>query len=477
VATTISSGKFEPTYWKFEMNRNDYRNWTAEQVATDAVDTWNRMTFCGIRVADIVDPATGLPLKLPRLTYEVAVKRLGMKLVTADITYDVDASGETILDDKGRPVELTRTLPVYDMAVSVKVEGYTDCYGTLIPKGKQYFIAELESANRQPTESNVIDLRNRLRQWILTGEALIKDSMGSGQNEQHRCWAMVFDRLTGTNYAPPEGIPVVTIDGVSVGGAGAIDSGKKKSAADDLSANHEVLRFPLTRADYVSGTANGYGADQKIARAKILKELQGVAKRIVLRMVGGNVKASKFTGHDSGGYANQLCSSWVGLDDVVNMVYAYIVSIPLKDEAKRPFRCVRVWELATAYALFSLRENDVLESVDGLGDYAFPTIDTDPLQEFLADLEEGTYNGKGPLADWVRIRLTPERQKDTDESSFAQVVLAMKAYFGGNLPVDPSFCQGGKDGATGSKNQTGTKFTSFGGADRGPIAKKVKEKA
>ena len=432
------------------------------------------MVFCGIPVSSITDPNTGQPLSLPRLTVAMAIERLGLQLVTATVTYDVDVDGKTILDEKGNPVELSRSLPVYDIAIPVKTVGFVDAFGTAIPKGKQYFVATKEARNRQPSESHIKDLATRLDRWVLTGESLIKDDSGSGQNEQHRCWAVLWDALTGSNKAPSQGIPIITLDGVSTGAAGAIDSGKQKSATDDLSSNHEVLPFPLTRSDYVSGTELGYGAEQKIARVKILRDLQGVAKRIVLRMIGSNIKASKFTGHDSGGYANEVCSRWHGLDEIVNMAYAYVTMLPMKDEAKKQLRPVKTWEVATAYALFCLRENQPLGKADELSEYPFPTIDVDPLQEFLTDLEDGTLNGKGPLADWCRVRVTSERLKDSDESSFAQIVLAMKAYFAGDLPVDPSFCQGGAKGVTGKDNQSGSKFSAFGGGDRGPIPKKVK---
>jgi hypothetical protein len=432
------------------------------------------MVFCGIPVADIIDPKTGRPLALPRCTYAMAVDRLGMRLVKAEYDVVLDADGNPQLDEKGNEVRENVRMPAYDLSEVVKVEGYTDCYGTPIPKGRQYFVADRESANRQPTESNVKDLGTRLPRWVLTGEGLIKDESGSGQNEQHRLWAVAFDRLSGRNLAPENGIPVITIDGVSTGAAGAIDSGKQKSATDDLSSNHEVLPFPLTRQDYLSGTDIGYGADQKQARVKILRDLQSVAKRIVLRMTGKNIKASVFTGHDSGGYANLVCSQWRGLDEVVNMVYAFVVNIPMKDEAKRVKRPVKTWEVATAYALYLLRDCPQLQGVESLEEYAFPSVNLAELQNFLTDIESGV-DGSGPLADWCRVRVTSERLKDSDESSFAQVLLAMKAYFGGDLPVDPSFCLGGTKGVTGKDNQnSGAKFTHFGGGDRGPLPKKVK---
>jgi hypothetical protein len=188
-------------------------------------------------------------------------------------------------------------------------------------------------------------------------------------------------------------------------------------------------------------------------------------------MVGKNIKASVFTGHDSGGYATTLTERFIGLDSVVNMAYAYVVNIPLRDEAKRAVRPVKVWEIATAYALWSLRNSPQLQGVESLPEYAFPEIDLDPLKEFLTDLEDGAVSAKGPLAEFCRVRVTHDRLKDSDESSFAQVVKAMNAYLAGDVPVDPSFCSAS---VTGKKNESGAKFTSFGGADRGPVKKEKK---
>src|SRR5690606_30188273 len=189
-------------------NRNDYRNWTPEVIAADTSATWDRMKFNGIRVADLVHKDTGKPVPMLYLDYEFAVERLGLKLVEADIVYSLDAEGKPIIDPQtNKEVVEKITLPVHDWSVNVTVTGFTDSYGTPIPKGKAYFINEHEAPNRQPTPSNYEDLASRLDHWVFNLEALIKDENGGGQNEQHRCMAVVFDQLTGKNKLPAGGIP------------------------------------------------------------------------------------------------------------------------------------------------------------------------------------------------------------------------------------------------------------------------------
>jgi hypothetical protein len=163
-----------------------------------------------------------------------------------------------------------------------------------------------------------------------------------------------------------------------------------------------------------------------------------------------------------------------GLDDIVNMSYAFIQSIPLKDEAKRVQRPVKVWEVATAYALLQLRESPALDDISNLADYPFPTLENDDLHQFLIDLEDGIYNQSGPLADFAKVRVSSSCLNASDESSFAQVLICMREYFAGNVPVDSSFCLGGAKGVTGKDRQSGSVFTYVGGADQGPKPKAKK---
>lgn len=452
-------------------NRNSYRNFTPEQVATVNGQTWERMQINGVFVKNLVDSTTGKALPVVRLTFEKAAERLGLRLVQADIVYSLDAEGKVINDEKGNPVEESRTLPVHDIAIVVKEVGHTDHYGTAIPKGKQYFVADKQPANRPVNDGNVTDLGKRLNRWGLTGEPLIKDANGSGQNEQHRCWAVVKDTLTGAHLAPPEGIPVITIDGVAVEFAGAIDTGKQKTATDDLGSDPNILPNPLTLRDYKNNSTEGYGPEAKQARVKILRDMQGVCKRITLRMLGKNVKASLFSGYESGGNVMAIAEQWGGLDDIVNVAYAYVMNIPLKSgETKQKQRPVKVWEIATAYALWLLRDSTPLQSEEALPDYDFPVVDITPLQDFLTELEEGAMNYDGALADWCRDRVTPTAQKQSDESQFAQVLVAMREYFNGR-EVSPDFIKADRSGKL---KENGAKFTHMGGGDRGPIPKKVK---
>lgn len=464
-------------------NRNDYRNWTPEVIVADTKATWDRMKFNGIRVADLVHKDTGKPVPQVFLDYDFAVERLGLKLVEADKVYSLDAEGKPIIDPQtNKEVVEKVTLPVHDWSVNVTVTGFTDSYGTPIPKGKQYFINEHEAPNRQPTPSNYEDLASRLDHWVFNLEALIKDENGGGQNEQHRCMAVVFDQLTGRNKLPAGGIPTLTLDGVSLGAAGSIDTGKKKDAKDDLSSNHEILapQLPYTYQDYVSGNREGYGAEQKQARAKILREMQGVCKRIALRMAGTNIKGSKFGGYDSNGNVQVMADRWAGLDELVNMAFAYVNNIPQKSgDTKKQQRPVKVWEVAVAYALWSLRESEPLqftkvEDVAGaLAAYEFPEIDLEPFQAFLSDLNAGAQMNTGPLHEWCRDRVTDARLKDTDESSFAQVCRALKAHLQGE-EVSPDI---NKAAVTGRDKEKGNAYFFFGGGDRGPIVKPKKASA
>lgn len=447
-------------------NRNDYRNWTREQVADDAATTFARMRLNEMLLSDYRHKDTGEPIPMFRLDYTKAVKRLGLQLVVADVTYSLDAEDNPILNEQGQPIIESSVKPAHDFSVNVKVEGKVDAFGTLIPKGKQYFINTLEPANRPFNESNAVDIARRLGQYVLTGEALIKDELGGGQNEQHRMGALVIDTLTGANLAPPDGIVIMTIDGVSVGAAGAIDTGKQKSATDDLGSDHTILPNPLTWQDYKDGTKTGYGPQSKQARVKILRELQGVCKRLALRMGGTNIKGSKYSGYQSSGNVAIMATHWGGLDELVNMAYAYIQSIPLKSgDTKKPLRPVKIWEVATAYALYLLKDSEPLPSIDSLVEYEFLYVDLDPLQEFLTDLEGGVQLNSGPLAAWCRDRAG---RRDKDEASFAQVLRAMCAYFNGDeVTTDINRAQY-------NSKETGTSYFHLGGGDKGPAPKKQK---
>ena len=455
------------------VNRNSYRSWTPSELAEDTSATWDRMAINGVPVQFLVDSRTGERLQLAWLNFDLAAKRNGLRVVFADITYDIDANGDQILDDKGKPVVKDRSIPEHDFACNVKIEGLTDSYGTPIPKGKQYFVNDLQPANRPLNETAFLDLAKRLPHWPLTGEPLIKDENGGGQSEQHRQTAVIVDTLTGGNKCwSPKGIPVITIDGVSIGASGAIDTGKPKTTADDFGSHPDLLPSPFTLMDYVTGEHTGYGQSAKQARVKILKECQSTAKRVLLRMLGANIKASKFGGYESSGNASAIALGWHGFDELVNMAYAYVQGIPLgqPDNKKARMRPCSIWAIATAYSLYSLRENQQLESVGSLTEYQWPSIDLEPLQEFLTDLTDGAMLAKGPLAEFCRERVTSIRLKDKDEVSFAQIVHAMKRYFGGEAVTTDIL----KADVTGDKKENGSSFVHFGGGDRGPLPKKVK---
>jgi hypothetical protein len=455
-------------------NRNAYRNWTSDELLADTLATWARMEINGVPTQYLVDSRTGESLQLAWLDYDLACKRNGLRVVFADVTYELDAEGKPILDEKGKPVEANRSIPEHDFACNVKVEGLTDSYGTPIPKGLQYFVNDKQPANRPLNKTAYTDLQKRLPHWPLTGEPLLKDESGGGQSEQHRQTAVIVDTLTGSNLAwSDKGIPVITIDGCSIGASGAIDTGKPKTTADDFGSHPDLLPSPRTLMDYVSSQHVGYGQENKQSRVKILKEAQGVAKRLVLRMLGKNIKASVFGGYESSGNASAIALGWNGFDEVVNMAYAYVIGIPLKqpDNKTQTQRPCSVWEVATAYCLWLLRNSPKLESIEALSEYQWPEVDCGPLQEFLTDLTDGSMKAEGPLADWCRDRVTATRLKDKDESSFAQVLIAMRNYLDGK-PVDPAI---NKADSTGPSKESGAKFTFLGGADRGPIPKKVKE--
>ena len=177
-------------------NRNDYRNWTPEQVEANNVATWERMVFCGVPISRLIDSATGKPIPMLRMDYSFAKTRLGLRLVTADVTYALNAEGDPIVDEKGKPVIESESIPAHDFSINVKVDGFTDYLETPIPKGKQYFVFDNQPGNRLFNEGNAKDLQSRFPVWMLNGEPLIQDITGSGQNEQHRCGAMVIDTLS-----------------------------------------------------------------------------------------------------------------------------------------------------------------------------------------------------------------------------------------------------------------------------------------
>jgi hypothetical protein len=452
-------------------NRNDYRTWTPAEIEADILATWDRMEINGVPVRNLIDSETGKPLPLRRLTYDLAKGRLGLRVVFADVQYELDAEGNPILNEKGKPIVASTSVPAYKMKINVKVEGLTDSYGTPIPKGTQYFCIDRQVANRPFNESNCDALLARFSHWTLNGETLIKDSEGGGQNEQHRCGAVVKATLTGA-YLPPEGIPCITIDGVSRGAAGSIDTGKQKSTTDDFGSDEELLPFPLTCQDYLHGTTIGF-PDATLFRTRILNDAQGSAKRIILRMLGKNIKASLFDGYTSGGNAMTLAKKWVGFDHLCNMSYAFVEAIPLKDSATKSYqRPVKTWEVTVAYACWLLRNSEQLQGVASLGEYSYPSIDLDPLKEFLIDLQSGAQQGNGPLADWCADRVKDTVRKHSDEMSFAQVLIAMREYFAGN-PVTSEI---NRATVTGKDKQSGSVFTFLGGGDRGPIKKEKKAK-
>jgi hypothetical protein len=455
-------------------NRNAYRNWTPEELMTDTLATWERMAINGVPVQHLIDARTGEALQLQWLNYDLAAKRNGLRIVFADITYSTDAEGNPILNDKGKPVEESRSIPEHDFACNVKVEGHVDSYGTPIPRGLQYFVNDRQPANRPLNKTAYTDLQKRLPHWPLTGEPLLKDESGGGQSEQHRQTAKIVDTLTGANLCwSDKGIPVITIDGCSIGASGAIDTGKPKTTADDFGSHPDLLPSPRTLMDYVSGGHDGFGQENKQARVRILKDAQGVAKKVCNRLIGANIKASKFGGYDSSGNASEIALGWSGFDEVVNLCHAYINGIPMNQpdaKTKRQRPC-SVSEVATAYCLWLLRESPKLESVSALSEYVWPVVDCDPLQEFLSDLVDGATQAKGPLADWCRDRVSTTRLKDKDESKFAQVLVALREYLAGK-PVGIEF---NKAENSGPSRETGAKFTFLGGGDRGPIPKKVKE--
>lgn len=455
-------------------NRNDYRNWTPSEIEADTLATWKRARLNGMLISNLVDKTTGEPVPMLYLDYDFACERLGLRLLTSSIPR-LDVDGKPVLDEKGKAIIDKVAIPPHRWSCNVKVEGLVDAYGTPIPTGTQYFDLDNQAANRVPTPSNVSDLVERHNHWPFTLEPLMADATGSGQNEQHRDLSVVQANLQG-KPTPEKGLPVITLDGMSVGAAGAIDTGKKKTATDDLSTDHSLLPFPLTYADYRDGANTGYGGLSTQKRVAILKEAQGAAKRIVLRMLGQNIKGSKFTGYESAGNVATVMASFGGFDELCNMVYSYIMEIPQKSPSNKnqQVRPAKVWEIAVAYSLWLLRECPQLESVANLVEYPFPKFDddaSDNLKMLLTDIHSGSDNA-GPLAEWCKDRCTSERMRDSDEVSFAQVMIMIKRYFTSE-PVTVDINRAGL--TTGKGLQTGQVFTHFGGGDRGPIPKKVKE--
>ena len=455
-------------------NRNDYRSWSPEEIQADTEATWSRAKINGMLISNLVDKTTGKPVPMLYLDWDMAIDRLGLTLLTSAIAR-LDVDGNPVVDENGKAIIDKVAIPPHRWSCVVKVEGHEDYHGTPIPKGTQYFDFPKQAANRVPTPSNATDLVKRHTHWPFTLEALLADSTGSGQSEQHRAASVVEAHLTG-KYTPEKGLPTLTLDGMSVGAAGAIDTGKKKSATDDLSTDHTLLPFALTYADYRDGEDTGYGSLAIQKRVSILKEAQGASKRIVLRMLGKNVKGSGFTGYESAGNVATIMANYANFDEMSNLCYAYIVEIPMKStNDKKPLRPIKVWEAVTAYACFMLAKCPELASIDSLPEYPFPSFDDESkeqLQAFLSDVHKGALMGEGPLADWCKDRVTSDRLKDSDESSFAQVLIAMKRYFA-NEPVTVDINRASL--TTGRGMQTGAVFTHLGGGDRGPIPKKVKE--
>lgn len=466
-------------------NRNAYRHFTPQQVIDANNATWERMEFNGVPVRYLVDSRDGTPLKRIKLDFALAADRLGLRLVEADYIYELDAEGEVIIDPKtNKKVVATQTLPVHDWKCNVAVTGFVDAYGTPIPKGIAYFVNDNEPANRPLDEVHSTKFMKRLPTFMINGEVLIKDWDKSGQNEQHRQTAVCMAYLLGKPI-PSDGIDVLTIDGINPEVAGSIDTGKQKSAADDIGSNADILANCLSLQDYKAGKVigdvdTGFGANEKQVRVQIAKELQGIAKRVCLRLIGKNIKASVFSGFDSAGNVSDLVTSWEGLDELVNMAYVYVTSIPMKageGAAKYRVRPVSTWEVSVAYACWSLRDSLALQFKKAeelsvlLPEYQFPKIDLAPLKEFLIELENGSLVGQGPLADWCRDRVSASSLKQSDESRFGQVLLAMKLYIAGE-PVTADLNKASK---TGKDKESATKFSFMGGGDRGPIVKAAKE--
>jgi len=453
--------------------RNDYRNWTPEFIREDAIATFKRSRLNGMLLSNLVDKDTLKPVPMLWADYEFAIERLGLRLLPST-TYKTDDDGKIVNDEKGNPiVEKAAIVPPHRVSIVVKAVGFVDAYGTAIPKGKQYFELDNEATNRVPTESNYKDLANRLPHWVFTLESLIKDNEGSGQNEQHRMLAIVFDQLSDARKLPEGGIPVLTLDGVSVGAAGAIDTGKKKTATDDLSTNHELLPMPLTYADFRNNTENGFAGLSVQTRVRILKELQSAVKRVVNRMLGKNIKASLFTGDESATNVEHIVASWIGIDTLANIAYTYLDVIPLKGQDKQALRPTTAGELLTAYLLYTLRSSEKLASVDKLTEYVYPEVSDTVIEEFKAfcdDMVNACIRSEGPLVEFCKERVTKDRLKDKPEQSIAQMLMSIVAYTA-SQPVERTLCHAG---ATSTDKQNGSKYFYVGGGDCGPIKKEKK---
>lgn len=462
-------------------HRLRYFEVTPEQVLELNDATWKRARLNGMLISNLVDKDTLEPV--PRLfgTFDFAAQRLGLEVVFADQEFQRDADGGFQLDEKGRKIpEGPASIPDHAMAFTVTVEGLVDCNGTAIPKGKQYFRANNQPANRPLTLSNVDSIEGRLNKWALNGETMIEDEAGTGQNEQHRLWAIVRAKLTGKPM-PERGIDIYTLDGVALELASTIDSGKPNTGKDQFGSDPMIAEAASLRtySDYQNDTYEGYGSETTTIRKRITGDIEATAKLLVLRLGGKNVNASIGGGANAATeIAYKVATKLLpNLDELVSMAYAYIASIPLKNDAtKKRQRPVNWVEVSTAIALHALRDHSPIlmglsknEEGTPLDEVEPVVLPVDDYREFLHDILIGSINQEGPLAHWCVDRVG-NHCVPGKTASFAQICMALNAWINGE-EVSPEF---NRTKASGESSQKEGKYYRFGGADKGPAPKKVK---
>lgn len=439
-------------------------------LSTDEVSAINNETLETLTI-------NGLSIPRQDMSFALGARLLGLKLVKEEITYEENEEGEVIKDEKGKPVVLSRKMPVFDWAVTVKVKGLSDHFGTSIPEGKQYFRNTASDNNRPLTESNYTHLIPRWLRWALNGETMIVDSNGKNQSCQHRATAYCKGVLGGqipVDHCPP----VLIVEGVSPMVAMTIDTGKGNTGKDVFGSDPELCRLESLKSkfDYANEDDSDYTnvgyADPVLERKKIAGEVESSAKMLVLRLSGQNVNGSIKGGAN---FATEVAYTLATnimpeLDQLVAMTHAYVADL----KAAKP---ASVSEIATALALSQLANHEPIDILPGKDTTGTPidevtpiTFELDKAKSFLVDLVQGATSGEGVLGDWAANRVSVGRKKDSKVVKFAQLCKAIALHAEGDeVSADINLAkQTSADGE--AKN-----FYHFGGADRGPKPKKAKK--
>jgi hypothetical protein len=439
-------------------------------LSTEEVNAINEATLETLRV-------NGAEVPTMRMDFKLGARMLGLKLVKEDIIYEENEEGEVIKDEKNKPVVLSRKMPVFDWAVTVKVKGLVDHYGTPIPEGKQYFRNTASDNNRPLTESNYTHLIPRWLKWAINGETMIIDTNEKNQSCQHRATSYCKGVLSGVipvDHNPP----VLLVTGVSPAVAMTIDTGKSNSGKDVFGSDPELCRLETLKSkfDYANDDDTDYVvvgyADPVLERKKIAGELESASKMLVLRLSGQNVNGSiKGGANFATEVAYTLASNIMPeLDQLVAMTHAYVSDL----KAAKP---ASVSEIATALALSQLGNHEPIDILPGKDTTGTPidevtpiTFELDKAKAFLVDMVQGATSGEGVLGEWCANRVSVGRKKDSKVVKFAQLCKAVALHSEGEeVSADINLAKNtSSDGE--AKN-----FYHFGGADRGPKPKKAKK--